>query len=486
MTEERVPAQVTREEAQHYILLTLDRFRVMTLHLADNKSRLPSALNGNEGGLDLLYELEARDFYRNLMFLYTSDIFEVLSNEGLRELLLKCKELSDRFCLKVRIAEDIRVVEDPPGGELSLSQTEDADKESLWDSFLGALQGEFNEEPSIRSIFIDMGLNLVPIVGQAMDARDIIACLDKLVRQKRHQEIMVWVTLVLTAIGCVPGAGDVIKSIGKAIIKGADDITITLLKKLDAEDILTAFVKFCQTLQASTEEAVATINGWLKKAENRYKETELAKLLSTTNECMNKAVEFVQAKVDEFGRRVFGREDIFEETARIKINKVVEVKFNSKNFEDNPADKAEYIRQLKNQEEALNNLTIQEYLDNIENYKINGRGSESAKVQKQIRKDALNSKIEELRNSGMSYSEAKKQAEKWLSTQAVLHNPDMIAGGNPFSVTGVGEARINSSIGSQWGNGKAKFLEMQIRESIKSIDSKAYTTTFLNVKLTTE
>ena len=112
MTEERVPAQVTREEAKHYILLTLDRFRVMTLHLADNKSRLPSTLNGNEGGLDLLYELEARDFYRNLMFLYTSDIFEVLSSEGLRELLLKCRELSDRFCLKVRIAEDIRVVEE--------------------------------------------------------------------------------------------------------------------------------------------------------------------------------------------------------------------------------------------------------------------------------------------------------------------------------------------------------------------------------------
>ena len=123
-------------------------------------------------------------------------------------------------------------------------------------------------------------------------------------------------TLVLTAIGCVPGAGDVIKSIGKAIIKGADDITITLLKKLDAEDIHTAFVKFRQTLQASTEEAVATINVWLKKAENRYKETDLAELLSTTNECMNKAVEFVQAKIDEFGRRVFGREDA---TAEVKL-----------------------------------------------------------------------------------------------------------------------------------------------------------------------
>ena len=316
MTEERVPVQVTREEAQHYILLTLDRFRVMTLHLADNKSRLPSALNGNEGGLDLLYELEARDFYSNLMFLYTSDIFEVLSSEGLRELLLKCRELSDRFCLKVRIPADIRVVGESLTSEPTLSQAVDADKESLWDSFLGALQGEFNEEPSIRSIFIDMGLNLVPIVGQAMDARDIIACLDKLVRQKRHQEIMVWVTLVLTAIGCVPGAGDVIKSIGKAIIKGADDITIALLKKLDAEDIHTAFVKFRQTLQASTEEAVATINVWLKKAENRYKQTELAKLLSTANECMDKAVEFVQAKVDEFGWKVFGREDA---TAEVKL-----------------------------------------------------------------------------------------------------------------------------------------------------------------------
>ena len=75
----------------------------------------------------------------------------------------------------------------------------------------------------------------------------------------------------------MPGAGDVTKAIGKAIIKGADDITITLLKKLDAEDIHTAFVKFRQTLQASTEEAVATINGWLKKAENQYKETALAK-----------------------------------------------------------------------------------------------------------------------------------------------------------------------------------------------------------------
>ena len=145
MTEEHVPAQVTREEAQHYILLTLDRFRVMTLHLADNKSRLPSALNGNEGGLDLLYELEARDFYSNLMFLYTSDIFEVLSSEGLRELLLKCRELSDRFCLKVRIPEDIRVV----GEDVIERFTSELTEESL-----GRLRENLGEVEQTRALLL--------------------------------------------------------------------------------------------------------------------------------------------------------------------------------------------------------------------------------------------------------------------------------------------------------------------------------------------
>ena len=145
MTEEHVPAQVTREEAKHYILLTLDRFRVMTLHLADNKSRLPSALNGNEGGLDLLYELEARDFYRNLMFLYTSDIFEVLSSEGLRELLLKCRELSDRFCLKVRIPVDIRVV----GEDVIERFTSELTEESL-----GRLRENLGEVEQTRALLL--------------------------------------------------------------------------------------------------------------------------------------------------------------------------------------------------------------------------------------------------------------------------------------------------------------------------------------------
>ena len=50
------------------------------------------------------------------------------------------------------------------------------DKESFWETFWGALQGEFNEDPSGLSILIDMSLNFIPGVGQVLDARDIIAC----------------------------------------------------------------------------------------------------------------------------------------------------------------------------------------------------------------------------------------------------------------------------------------------------------------------
>ena len=165
-----------------------------------------------------------------------------------------------------------------------------------------------------------------------------------------------------------------------------------------------------------------------------------------------------------------------------RIEKQAEVKFKIKE----KFDVTEYKRQLQNQENGLNKMTIQEYLDNIENYKKNGRETESVKIQKQIRNIEKAKKISELRKKGFSSEDAEKLAEEWIKTQSALHNPDMNAGGNPLDVTDVGDARINSSIGSQWRNGNTELLETQIRSSIKSIEPKDYTTTYLNVKLKTE
>ena len=184
------------------------------------------------------------------------------------------------------------------------------DKESFWETFWGALQGEFNEDPSGLSILIDMSLNFIPGVGQVLDARDIIACLDKLVLQRRYEEVTVWATLILTAIGCIPYAGDVIKAIGKSIIKEADDIVLMLLKKLDAEDVYSAFIKFYEILQESIEDAIKLIDKWLREAAGRYKESELGELIRNANGYIKKALGVIQTKIDEFAQKMFRKGNI--------------------------------------------------------------------------------------------------------------------------------------------------------------------------------
>ena len=79
---------------------------------------------------------------------------------------------------------------------------------------------------------------------------------------------MIWVTLLLTAVGCVPYAGDVVNAGCKAVIKGADDIVLTVLRKLDAEDAYKAFKLFKTRFLASIDEAIATVYKWIEHAGN--------------------------------------------------------------------------------------------------------------------------------------------------------------------------------------------------------------------------
>ena len=98
----------------------------------------------------------------------------------------------------------------------------------------------------------------------------------------------------------------------------------------------------------------------------------------------------------------------------------------------------------------MNRLTVADYINNRGSYLANGRSSAGNAAQKAARNEALAKKIDELVDSGMSRSEAKSEADRWIKTQAALHDPDQIAGGFPKNVTGVGDFGINSSIGAQW------------------------------------
>ncbi len=84
----------------------------------------------------------------------------------------------------------------------------------------------------------------------------------------------------------------------------------------------------------------------------------------------------------------------------------------------------------------------------------------------------------------MELEEAEKKANEWLKSQAALHDPDQIAGGNPQNVTGMGNKRINSSIGSQWKT-RVDGVEEQVRKYIKdnNLLKEDLEKIYLNIKL---
>ncbi len=83
----------------------------------------------------------------------------------------------------------------------------------------------------------------------------------------------------------------------------------------------------------------------------------------------------------------------------------------------------------------------------------------------------------------MSWDEAEKKAESWLKTKAAVHNPDQIAGGHPLHIGGMGDKRINSSIGAQWKY-RIDVVDEKIEEMTRNMTPEQLKDTYLNVKLT--
>ncbi len=127
-------------------------------------------------------------------------------------------------------------------------------------------------------------------------------------------------------------------------------------------------------------------------------------------------------------------------------------------------------------------LIVAEYLENRERYNKEGRAKEGNAAQQIARQNAYIDKVEELRESGVSKEEAQIKAKEWLDTQAALHDPDQIAGGNPLNITGMGDKRINSSIGSQWKN-NVKIVDEHVEKYAKHMTDEEKKNTYLNVKL---
>ena len=168
-------------------------------------------------------------------------------------------------------------------------------------------------------------------------------------------------------------------------------------------------------------------------------------------------------------------EDVLDEIKRIDE---IEVEFNY----NSKFDEAEFARQLADQQKGMNELTVREYLDNRQKYIEQGRAIENNAAQQAAREKAFVDKVDELQDAGLSLKEAEEQAEKWLDTQAALHNPDQVAGGYASNVGGVGDKGVNSSIGSQWRY-RIDGVDAQIKKMAESMSEAEKNSTYLNVKL---
>ncbi|MEE6132213.1 polymorphic toxin type 15 domain-containing protein [Priestia sp. GS2] len=192
-----------------------------------------------------------------------------------------------------------------------------------------------------------------------------------------------------------------------------------------------------------------------------------------------------KGKEVELVRNVESVQDVSKGTGNVKhLDDVPRIKEVEVNFKRNDKhDSEEFARQLKDQEKGMNELTVDEYLKNREKYIEQGRAIEGNAAQQAAREEAYVQKINELQREGLTLSKAKKQAKEWLDTQAALHNPDQIAGGKAEVIGGLGDKRINSSIGSQWRY-RIDIVDEQIKELAKSMTPEQLKNTYLNVKLT--
>jgi uncharacterized protein DUF4157 len=164
----------------------------------------------------------------------------------------------------------------------------------------GGLLGEFNEDPTVGMIAVDLGVSLVPILDQVSDARDIVAHLYFMIGKRQYDRFMRWVGLVFTLIGLVPEIGSAIKSASKFAIKGAREV----LGHLD--DLLRAVRRFLPKLPDLGHFRKLIADSW-------------SAVISKSQATWNRALDAVGALAERIPAALAARKQQFIETvARIR------------------------------------------------------------------------------------------------------------------------------------------------------------------------
>jgi len=135
-------------------------------------------------------------------------------------------------------------------------------------------------------------------------------------------------------------------------------------------------------------------------------------------------------------------------------------------FERPPgADKDEFERQLKEQQDELNKLSPDEYLQRRESYSPSNRDrSAQSEARRAYENERTEEYIEENLENGMTPEDAETTAKARIKSEMsrldATHALDMVAGGVPSDISGLGDLSANRSIGSQWRDRVRKLDEI--------------------------
>lgn len=95
----------------------------------------------------------------------------------------------------------------------------------VMDWMWGTVQGAFNEKMDLSQIITDAAIGMVPLVGDVTAARDLIAIsLGLAGDEKKRQDKMQWLLLVIFVFALIPVIGGVIKGVGRLALRVTADV----------------------------------------------------------------------------------------------------------------------------------------------------------------------------------------------------------------------------------------------------------------------
>lgn len=413
---------------------------------------------------------------------------------------------------------------DDPEAQKPLEEPEEGFWEGMWKGITGAadwvwgvLEGDFNEDASTGQIIGRMILTMIPGIDQLADVQDVINILYKLIWKKEYDEKWNWILLVITLIGLIPVLGSLAKGLLKLVFKKFGDISalrglygvfnffsignahrwlrdfatnLTGAHLNAAIDVLNTMMTRVVYYMTEAKTWLGGITGWnglideglLKVAsfqsmaprKLREAAADLQKKLLDTIAVAMTRIQRVSTKNGPDRPHVV-KQEVVEPPERLpgaptrRARQTDPGCFDAVGYSRRaaPGDVArqqdiqrEYARQLQDQADGLNDLSVGEYLDARDAYRTLGRSGVSDGVAQENARQELLGRItpsiqESLENSGMSafeaIEEAERRASEVMSNLAALHDPDMVAGGAD-RITRVGNAGVNSSIGGSWGD----------------------------------